>query len=295
MHYPPQRIAALHDLSCFGRCALTVVIPTLSVMGYQVVPVPTALLSTHTGGFQGFHFRDLSEDMEKIADHFSELRVPFRSIYTGFLGSEEQIETVIRFIERFRDTHEELGRCPLILVDPVMGDDGKLYSTYTPAMVEGVKRLSHYANLLTPNLTEACLLTDTPYFDTKQMDPDEAMARVDELLQKLRAYESERVVITGVFLSDGTLANVGRDHDGWEFSIHRPLEKFSFPGTGDIFASVLLGYLLRGCHFHTSCEQAADFTATLIRSSSNIPTPHCEGVALEEHLWRICRNPYDYR
>ena len=127
--YGPRRVAALHDLSCFGRCALTVILPTLSVMGYQVVPIPTALLSTHTGGFTDLHFRDLTADMERIASHFDTLGVTFDAIYPGFLGSAEQIETVCQFIDRFG--RERNGESPLVLVDPVMGDDGALYSTYT--------------------------------------------------------------------------------------------------------------------------------------------------------------------
>ena len=153
---PPPRIAAIHDLSCLGRCALTVIMPTLSVMGYQVVPIPTALLSTHTGGFTDLHFRDLTQDMEAIGNHFAALGTAFRAIYSGFLGSEEQIDSVSHFIERFGTTPDESGQPPLILIDPVMGDDGELYSTYTHELMLGMRRLSQHAHLLTPNLTEAC-------------------------------------------------------------------------------------------------------------------------------------------
>ena len=288
---PPPRVAAIHDLSCLGRCALTVIIPTLSVMGYQVVPVPTALLSTHTGGFTDLHFRDLTADMEEISAHFSRLDTTFRAIYSGFLGSAEQIETVSRFIDRFGDLPDESGEKPLIVVDPVMGDEGELYSTYTQELMEGMKRLAHKADLLTPNLTEACFLTDTPYRATEQMNPDEALAFVHGLMDHLETLGCERIVITGIPLSDNTLANLGKNTDGSRFLVKKELQDRSYPGTGDIFASVLIGKLLAcGC-FEKACEEAADFTATLIRYSAPIPSPTRNGVALESHLGLLLQNP----
>ena len=280
----PPRVAAIHDLSCFGRCALTVIIPTLSVMGYQVVPLPTALLSTHTGGFTDLHFRDLTPDMEKISAHFSELGTTFRSIYSGFLGSAEQIETVSRFIDLFGSTPDESGGRPLILIDPVMGDEGKLYSTYTQDLMKGMSKLVRKADLITPNLTEACFLTDTPYRDTASLTHEDAMHFVNNLMDKLETFGVPRVVVTGIPLSDGTLGNLGKNPDGSRFWVGRPLQERSYPGTGDIFASVLLGSLLKSGDFEAACEKAAEFTAMLIRKSSPIETPVREGVALESHL-----------
>ncbi len=291
-HLPPARVAALHDLSCFGRCALTVIIPTLSVMGHQVVPIPTALLSTHTGGFDHLHFRDLTHHMEPIAEHLESLPTAFRAIYTGFLGSEEQIDIVLRFLDRFENKPDESGRTPLIFIDPVMGDDGALYSTYTPALCEGTKRLVHRAHVITPNLTEACLLTDTLYQDTAHMSDADAFGFANELMDKLvSAFGVPRAVITGIFLADGTVANVGWDADGTRFCVRRPLQRRSYPGTGDLFASVLLGDLLGGSSFEDACRRSAEFVATVVEHSAPIPTPTRDGVALEEHLWRICRRP----
>jgi len=281
------RVAAIHDLSCFGRCALTVVMPTLSVMGCQVVPVPTALLSTHTGGFTDLHFCDLTSHMEGIASHFSRLGMTFRSIYTGFLGSAEQIETVSHFLDAFGEIPDESGEKPLILIDPVMGDDGVLYSTYTRELMLGMRRLSSRAQLLTPNLTEACFLTDTPYRDTAELSVDEAMDFADTLLQKLTKITSGRIVITGIRLSDGRHANVGRDADGREFCVCKPHEGKAYPGTGDLFASVLLGELLRGASFEDACHAAADFVAEVIRETATLPTPVRDGVALESHLHKL--------
>lgn len=285
----PPRVAAIHDLSSLGRCALTVIIPTLSVMGYQVVPIPTALLSTHTGGFTDLHFRDLSDDMEAIGDHFSRLGTTFRAIYTGFLGSAKQIETVSHMIDRFGSHPDEGGKKPLILIDPVMGDDGTLYSTYTHELMLGMRRLSARADVLTPNLTEACFLTDTPYQSTADMTEADAVSFSHTLLDKLNAITKGRTVITGIHLADGSVANIGRDENGACFCVKRPHESRSYPGTGDLFASVLLGELLRGNTFCDACAAAADFTGEVIRASSAIPTEPRYGVALEPLLWKLSK------
>ncbi|MBQ8310993.1 MAG: pyridoxamine kinase [Clostridia bacterium] len=286
---PPPRIAAVHDLSCVGRCALTVIIPTLSVMGYQTVPVPTALLSTHTGGFTDLHFRDLTDDMHGVSDHFERLGMSFRAIYTGFLGSDRQIRTVEEFIGRFGDVPDESGRKPLILVDPVMGDDGELYSTYTPSLVEGIRQLSRHAHVLTPNLTEACILTDTLYRDTKVMRPEETEQFVQMLLGRLGTLYSARTVITGIVTSDGCVVNAGIGEDGRIFKVERGQLGISYPGTGDIFASVLLGGLLVGKDLYESCAVAADFVGELIDASTKIDTPVRMGVALEPHLGKLIK------
>ena len=287
---PPPRVAAIHDLSSLGRCALTVIIPTLSVMGYQVVPVPTALLSTHTGGFTDLHFRDLSDDMESIGDHFSRLGTTFRAIYTGFLGSAEQIETVSHMIDRFGSRPDESGKKPLILIDPVMGDDGALYSTYTHELMLGMRRISMHADVLTPNLTEACFLTDTPYQNTAELSESDAIAFAHALLDRLTDITTGRTVITGIHLSDGAVANIGRDADGSIFYVRRPHEARSYPGTGDLFASVLLGELLRGTAFCDACASAADFTGEVIHVSAQIPTEERYGVALEPLLWKLTKH-----
>ncbi len=282
-HYPP-RIAAIHDLSCFGRCALTVVMPTLSVMGYQTVPVPTALLSTHTGGFDDLHFCDLTDHMEAISDHFLRLGVTFRAVYTGFLGSVAQIDTVSRFLDTFGALPDESGQTPLVLIDPVMGDDGVLYSTYTDELVEGMRRISARAHLLTPNLTEACLLTEMPYRSTAEMSEEEAASFLTKLLQKLSELTAGDIVITGAHMRDGMLCNAGRDRNGALFTVTRPHVGHAYPGTGEIFASVLLGTLLDGVSFPDACARAADFVSTVIEGSSKADEPIRNGVALEHYL-----------
>jgi pyridoxine kinase len=285
----PPRVAAIHDLSCFGRCALTVIIPTLSVMGYQTVPIPTALLSTHTGGFTDLHFRDLTPDMERISDHFSSLGTTFRSIYSGFLGSVEQIDSVSRFIDRFGSTPDGSGERPVVLIDPVMGDDGELYSTYTQDLMLGMQTLVCKADMITPNLTEACFLTDTPYQNTEELSDADAMAFVNRLMDRLESFGVAEIVITGIHLAGGFLANLGRNADGSRFWVSKPRQARSYPGTGDVFASVLLGSFLRSGDFQAACEHAAAFTATVIKESAPIPTPSREGVALESHLHLLCK------
>ena len=283
-HNPPERIAAIHDLSCFGRCALTVILPTLSAMGFQAVPLPTALLSTHTGGFDPLCFRDLTEDMETIAAHFDALELQFRSIYTGFLGSAEQIRTVTRFLTHFGEPSDTVGEKPLVLVDPVMGDDGVLYSTYTEELMRGMREVSRHADVLTPNLTEACFLTDTPYPDLLRRSPTEALAFCEKLLPSLTALGPSRVVITGIPLSDGRLGNLGVDADGSVFSLCKPHTGPSYPGTGDLFASVLLGEILRGESFPTACDAAASFVGRAIAYSATIDAPVRNGPSFEPLL-----------
>ena len=288
-HLPPRRIAAIHDFSCVGRCALTVVIPTLSVMGYQTIPFPTALLSSHTGGFENLYFRDLTEDMRPISAHFDRLEMTFGSIYTGFLGSVEQISMVREFIKRFGSIPDETGKSPLILIDPVMGDDGVLYATYTKELADGIRELSTHAQVLTPNLTEACFLTDTPYLDTATISDGEVETFVLSLLEKLSRICRGKIVVTGIGLSGGIVANAGRDTDGRIFWVKRTCQNISYPGTGDIFASVLLGALMQGDDFEVACTRAADFIVLLITESAKIDTPVRMGVALEPYLYTLVK------
>ncbi len=273
---PIPRIAAIHDLSSFGRCALTVVMPTLSAMGMQVVPIPTALLSTHTGGFTGMSFLDLDGEMQRIGDHFASLGLCFDAIYTGFLGSAAQIETVERFIERFGGE----GCC--VFIDPVMGDDGALYSTYTDELVMGIKRLCHASAVLTPNLTEACILTDTPYPDTVP-DRETALVLAESLCRKLYGIYGCEIALTGLHFDSDRIATCTLS--GGRFSIHEDSRiGRNYPGTGDLFASVMLGHLLSGADFETAAEAASRFTRRAIEYSETFAAPARDGVVFEPLL-----------
>ncbi len=272
---------ALHDLSCFGKCALTVIMPTLSAMGVQTVPIPTAFLSTHTGGFEGFYFEDLTSAMDKIADHLQKVGVEADAVYTGFLGSEEQISTVSRIIDRFGKADTE-GNKPLILVDPVMGDDGRLYSTYNNEMVEGVKKLCEKADVITPNVTEACFLTGEAFKELSNASEEEAKKYADALCEKLLCLGAKKIVITGIHYGGNKVGTYG--FDGESFFCGREHVNKSYPGTGDLFASVLLGELLRKKDFKESVISASDFTRKVIKYSSNFDTPTRNGVAFEPFL-----------
>lgn len=272
----PPKVAAIHDLSCFGRCALTVIIPTLSALGAQPVPIPTALLSTHTGGFENMFFADLSREMDEISSHFSELGISFDAIYSGFLGSDEQIGRVSDFIDRFAKKDAP------ILVDPVMGDDGALYSTYTKELGEGMRHLVQKADIITPNYTEACFLTGTEYRPTDKMSRDEIVELANSLIKKLLRFGQKKIAVTGFESADSVLT-LGVDSDGI-FTDERPKHSASYPGTGDVFASVLLGSILNGESFKDSVHKACGFTAEVIEYTMQFPTPHREGVMLEPCL-----------
>lgn len=274
------RVAALHDLSCFGRCALTVVLPTLAAMGVQPIPLPTALLSTHTGGFTDMYFDDLTPEMEKITAHWKALGLDFDALYIGFLGSAEQIGVVERFIADFR------GKS-LVLIDPVMGDDGRLYSTYTDEMVDRVRELCAHADLITPNLTEACLLVGEPWRDTASMSAAEAEAWAYTLLARLRALGAGAVVLTG--LPHGSEISVAGAVGDDRFFFTHPRIPAGYPGTGDLFASVLLGRLLEAGEMtlgslRTAADAAAVFTARAIALTLEAGTPVRNGVLFEALL-----------
>ncbi len=272
---------ALHDLSCFGKCALTVIIPTLSAMGVQTVPIPTAFLSTHTGGFDGFYFEDLTAAMDKIADHLQEVGVEADAVYTGFLGSEDQISTVSRIIDRFGKADGE-GNKPLVLVDPVMGDDGRLYSTYNKEMVEGVKNLCEKADIITPNVTEACFLTEEGFRDLSNSSEEDAKKYAEHLCEKLLCLGAKKIVITGIHYGGNKVGTYG--YDGESFLYGKEHVDKSYPGTGDLFASVLLGELLRDKSFKEAVISASDFTRKVIEYSSQFETSTRNGVAFEPFL-----------
>ena len=185
------RVTAIHDMSGFGRCSLTVALPILSAMGVQCCPLPTAFLSTHTGGFEGFTFLDMTDEMPKIARHWKSLGLRFDAVYSGFLGSARQIGMVADFIRDFRGDG-------VVVVDPVMGDGGAVYRTYTPEMCAGTARLAEQADVITPNLTEAALLLGIPY---GELPGGEAGCRA--IVERLSLEGRRSVVLTGAGLEPG--------------------------------------------------------------------------------------------
>ena len=271
------RCAAIHDLSGFGRCSLTIVIPVLSAMGVQCCPLPTAYLSTHTGGFPGYTFLDMTEAMEAAAAHWADLNIDFRAIYSGFMGSRRQLEITADFIRAFRRDHT------LVVVDPVMGDHGRPYRTYTPEMCRAMADLAARADLITPNLTEAALLLGEPYRD---LSGDEGALRA--IAERLSLGGRRSVVLTGVTLEPGRIGAVCFDRAaGRTEMVAAPRVEGSFHGTGDLFASVLTGALVRGMDLSAAASLAADFTARCAERTAAQNYPTREGVDFEPLLWRL--------
>lgn len=264
------RVAAIHDLSGFGRCSLSVAMPILSAMGAQCCPMPTALLSTHTGGFQGFTFLDLTEEMKKIAAHWKALDLRFEAIYSGFLASEEQIEVVEEFLYDFRrpDT--------LVVIDPVMGDNGVLYQTYTPALCQGMARLAQRADVITPNLTEAALLLELPF---------DKLPPLRETAERLSMRGKRSVVLTGVTATEGKIGAMCFDAKTCRTEmVETDYVPETFHGTGDVFASVLTGALLRGKRLAPAAQLAAKFVRACAERSAAQHIPMREGVDFEPLL-----------
>ncbi|MBU2700839.1 pyridoxine kinase [Sporomusaceae bacterium BoRhaA] len=272
------RVAAIQDISCLGRCSLTVIMPILSAMGIQVCPLPTAVFSTHLGGFGRPACCDFTDYMESFVQHWQQQGMTFDCIYSGFLASEQQIDIVERTMNVFSANH------PFVLVDPVMGDGGKLYTTYTKHMQERMKQLVAKADVITPNYTEACFLLGEPY--------DEAvcdLGKMTDWLARLSDLGPERVVITGIFISQEKLLTLGYDQkNAAVYQVFSDYIPAKYPGTGDVFASVLLGSLLRGASLPCAMEQAADFVAEAIRVTLAFNTPPREGILLETILSRLC-------
>lgn len=262
------RVAAMHDISGFGKCALTVALPVLSSCGVEVCPLPTAVLSTNTG-FDGFVLHDFTPYMGDYIRHWQSIGLKFDAFYSGFLGSHEQIRIVEGFVSAFSP--------PLVVIDPVMGDNGLIYKTYTPQMCEGMKSLAAIADILTPNLTEACQLADRPY------DPGRVCAKETEALARSIAdIGARRVVITGIE-RDGLLLNCILDENGYS---ERAVEllPFRMHGTGDLFASVLSGGLLTGHTLYESVDSAAAFVLHTMKKSRQIADADLRGVCFEPHL-----------
>lgn len=268
------RVAAIHDLSGFGRCSLTVAIPVLSAMGLQCCPLPTAFLSTHTGGFEGFSFLDMTDEMPRAAAHWRTLDLGFRCIYSGFLGSERQIEIVSDFLRDFREPDT------IVVVDPVMGDHGRIYRTYTAEMCRGMARLAEQADVIVPNLTEAALLLDIPY---EALPSGEAGCR--EIVERLSLDGRRSVVLTGASAAPGQTGAVCFDAGtGRTESVQTKRVPREFYGTGDVFASVLSGALVKGKTLSEAARQAVDFVHACAERTAAQDLPLREGVDFEPLL-----------
>ena len=278
------RLAMINDIAGFGRCSTTVSLPVISVMKVLVCPVPTSVLSNHLG-FPLCHFDDYTSHMRDYIKVWNELGLTFDGLYCGFLGNEEQIDIVREFVEMFRP--------PLFLLDPVMGDHGRAYSSITETHVQKMKELLPLADIITPNITEACLLTGTPWKDREWTMPELSglCERLADICQQesvssgeasVGTVSSASIVITGIRQGD-SLVNFLWD-DGVYTTVSTPIAGASRPGTGDIFASILAADAVRGETLLTSVQKAANFVGLCIAGSEKAGTPVQEGVVFEKYL-----------
>lgn len=278
------RLAMINDIAGFGRCSTTVSLPVISVMKVQVCPVPTSVLSNHLG-FPLCHFDDYTSHMRDYIKVWNELGLTFDGLYCGFLGNEEQIDIVREFVEMFRP--------PLFLLDPVMGDHGRAYSSITETHVQKMKELLPLADIITPNITEACLLTGTPWKNGEwtMQELSGLCERLADICQQESVSSDEAsvgtvsgasIVITGIRQGD-SLVNFLWD-DGVYTTVSTPIAGASRPGTGDIFASILAADAVRGETLLTSVQKAANFVGLCIAGSEKAGTPVQEGVVFEKYL-----------
>lgn len=274
-----KRALAIHDISCFGKCSLTVALPILSAAGVETSVIPTAVLSTHTGGFTGYTFRDLTDDIPAIAKHWKSLGLTFDAIYTGYLGSFEQLAIVSQLIDDFR------GPDTLVCVDPVMADNGSLYPAFGPDFPRGMERLCRKADIIVPNLTEAALLLGEEYREGPYRKE-----YIETTLRGLSALGPKRVVLTGVWSRSEKLGCASFDASSQEIRFQEADRiEGSYHGTGDVFASALLGSLLNGFTLEQSAQTAADFTAGSIRRTYEAATDVRFGVNFEAGLPEFIR------
>lgn len=275
-HNNQKKIAVINDLSGFGRCSLAVSMPIISYLGVQCCPVPTSVFSNHTG-FEDYFFDDYTDRLNEYISKWHKLGLKFEGITSGFLGSKKQIETVISFIEEFRS-----GRTKVI-IDPVMGDHGRVYATYTEEMCREMERLTEYADIITPNLTECCKLTHTPYKESG-WKKKELYAMAEILFEK----GPDKVVITGIpqgefianyVMEKGKQPKILRTHKaGTERS-----------GTGDVFASIIAADAVNGVDFEQSVKKASSFVKKCILKSMELDIPQTDGVCFEEILYKLKR------
>lgn len=270
-----KRLLTIQDISCVGQCSLTVALPIISACGIETAVLPSAVLSTHTAGFSGYTFRDLTDDMPEIANHWQKENIKFDAIYTGYLGSAKQIDYVA-------DIFSTCGNngC-LKIVDPAMADGGKLYPGFDADFVESMKALCGKADYVVPNITEACFLTDTEY----KIEYDREY--IDLLIEKLTAIGCRNIILTGVSYSAGKTGIVVYEKDSYSYYEHDLLPN-SCHGTGDIYASAFAGALVRGKSAYESAKIAGDYAVECIKATAGDKS-HWYGAKFEPVLGKLIK------
>ncbi len=269
-----KRIAAIHDISGFGKCSLTVALPVLSAAGFEVSVIPTAVLSTHTAVKEGFTCRDLTCDMLDFAKHWKSIGLTFDAIYSGYLGSAEQIDIVCDIFDMFKT------KDTLAVVDPAMADNGKMYALFDRSFADEMKKLCKKADIIVPNMTEAAFLLDREYKEgpyTKEY--------IIDILKSLSELGPKRIVLTGVFFDDKSLGAACYDSETDKVDIILKKRFLGmFHGTGDVFASALTAALTKGKSLKTSTKIAVGLTSDSLKRTANGFTDHRYGVDFERSL-----------
>lgn len=267
-----KRVITVQDISCVGKCSLTVALPIISSAGVETAVLPTAVLSTHTA-FPSFTFKDLTDEIAPIASKLRELNIDFDAIYTGYLGSFLQLKLVDGFIDEFK---KDGG---FVLIDPVMADHGKLYTGFTPEFASSMARLCAKADLIVPNITEAAFMLGIPY------NPDYDEAYIRELLRSLTALGCPRVALTGISFNEKEIGVYYYDStkDSYYKYFNEKLST-SYHGTGDIYASATLGAIMRGISIEDSLSIAVDFTLECMKFTERDPNRRFYGVNFESAI-----------
>lgn len=274
-----KRAAAIHDISGFGKCSLTVALPIISAMGIEVSVIPTAVLSTHTGGFTGFTYRDLTGDMRPIAEHWKSLGIKFDAIYSGFLGSVEQIDIVTDFIDDFKEKNT------VVLVDPAMADGGKMYTVFDMDFAKQMARLCAKADIIVPNFTEAAFMLGEEYRPAPY-----SKKYVESTLRRLSCLGPSKVVLTGVAFDGRQVgsASYDRSTDEISYALSDTVDGY-FHGTGDVFASALLGAYMNGLSLAESARIAVDYTHGCIVRTKEAGTDLRYGIDFEHGIPDLLR------
>lgn len=266
-----KKIVSVQDISCYGQCSLTVALPVLSARGIETAILPSGILSTHTGGFKGFTFLDLTDEMAKIIDHWKSENIKFDSIYTGYIGDVRQFDMI-------RDLKGLLNPGGKLFVDPAMADNGLLYKALTPDIVEGMKKISWEADYILPNITEACFLLDKPYKDNFTVEELKAMAK------ELAAKGPANVMITGASDKPGRIGAIDYDKATDTFTeYYTKKQEKSYHGTGDIFSSIAIADILSGMSMEDTLKDSCEFIVKCIQKTMDDPD-HWYGVKFEEVL-----------
>ena len=271
IHNHQNKIAVINDISGFGRCSIAVALPIISQMRIQCCPVPTSIFSNHTG-FESYYFDDYTGRMKDYIEQWKKLELRFNGILTGFLGSLSQIEIVKNFIRDFK-TDETV-----VIIDPVMGDNGRPYATYTPDMCRAMSELCEYADILTPNLTEACIITETEYRPEKFTKKD-----YFKIAEKIAAKGAKKIVISGISL-ENHIGNVIYEEGKPTYFYRTKRVGRERSGTGDVFAAVIAADAVHGIDFAHSVKKASDFVKKCLIATEAFDIPPTDGVCFEEVL-----------